>query len=81
MLLCFLLELLFCLTIHGVGLMEEKYKNKKKWLAFEFSYARLNVTQSLIFVFQTQLKAIAVVRSLSCKKLYRKLLHVIEIQA
>lgn len=53
MLLCFQLELLFCLTIHGVGLMEEKYKNNKAWLAFEFSYARLNVAQSLIFVFQT----------------------------
>lgn len=33
--------------------MEEKYKNNKAWLAFEFSYARLNVAQSLIFVFQT----------------------------
>lgn len=29
--------------------MEEKYKSKKEWLSFEFSYARLNVAQSLIF--------------------------------
>lgn len=39
----------FCVSIHELGLMEEKYKNMKGWLFFEFTYARLNVAQSLIF--------------------------------
>lgn len=30
LLLCFLVELLFCLNINGVGLMEEKWKKKRK---------------------------------------------------
>lgn len=52
-LLCFLVELLFCFNINGVGLMEKKEKIKKEQLFFQFSCARLNVAQSLLSAYSS----------------------------